>query len=217
MVKMNNMKKIGLLIFILIIGLKSFAQVNKGQSSVPDGDVVYLNDEEREIFRMEALKKIKSFQGHLSFISSKNNSSEDKKIYKEIALSNFINKGTGVTMEVSSISTITNQEVRHRLPLIQYLDNLSNLPYSRVELKTAKTCYVSNLIKSGTDQNGNPVYAATATYYQEFTGYNPEGRAVYRDITSKTVTVQVSFTTNEIAAQKWIVSLGDISISETSR
>lgn len=192
-----------------------FAQNRKGQTTIPDGNIVVLNDVEKEIFKEQTLKKIKSFQGHLLVIASKESSKNDKLIYKEIALSNFVNNGKTVVMEVSSKSKVTGKERRNRLPLIKYLNNLCNLSYAKIDLKTAKSCYVSNWIKAGYDNNGNPFYKATATYYQEFTGYSPEGKPLYHDITRKTIEVEIRFST-DLDYSRWIVYLGDISVADTT-
>ena len=44
-----------------------------------------------------------------------------------------------------------------------------------VGIKSSQSCYVSNFYKKGVDEKGLPIYTATATIYQEFTGYNSEG------------------------------------------
>ncbi|MGV8136009.1 MAG: hypothetical protein AB2L20_12400 [Mangrovibacterium sp.] len=202
-----------LAILVLFIGLASSAQ-NKGQTVV-DTPVIELNTEDQEYFRKETMKRINDFQAQLSFIADKKYDADAKAVYKEIALSNFINNGKGVVMEVSFVSPVTEAESRKRKPLIGYLDDLCNLPYTRIELRKAKSCYVSNLIKAGYDKNANPVYRATATYYQEFIGYSEGGVPVYHDITQKTVEIIVSYTTN-IGKQQWVVQLGDIAVFETT-
>lgn len=206
------LKKV-LAISILFIGLVSSAQ-NKGQTVV-DNPVIVLNAEDQEFFRKETMKRVNDFQANLSFIADKKYDADAKSIYKEIALSNFIDNGKGVVMEVSFSSPVTKTESIKRKPLIGYLNDLCKLSYFRIELRKAKACYVSNLIKSGYDKNGNPIYRATATYYQEFIAYAENGKPAYHDITQKTVEIIVSYTTN-IGVQQWAVQLGDISVFETT-
>ena len=64
------------------------------------------------------------------------------------------------------------------------------------------------------DSNGNPIYSAIATYYQEFIGYNAEGKALYRDITQKTVEIELRLSSDS-DGRRWIVLLGDVSVTGT--
>lgn len=195
----------------LVLTFKSQAQTNISQEE----NKVVLSDEEKEIFKEQILKKIKSFQGHLSVITSKESSKEEKLIYTQIALSNFFNRGENVDIEVYSKSKLTGKEKREKKPLIQYLDSLCNLTHAKIYLKTAKLYYVSNWIKAGFDINGNQFYKAIATYYQEFTGYSSEGIALYRDIASAKPMVVEMRVSNDLDSERWIVYLGEISVVET--
>lgn len=199
---------------LLHLTLLGVSQRYKGQTTEID-NVNNLTYKQLRVFQKQTLKKINEFQGHLSFIASKDFSKEDKEIYVEVALSNFINKGKGVYMEISSKSLITGHEKIINRSLITYLKRLSQLNYAKVNLKSAKSCIVSNFMKFGRDNNGNPIYRATATYYQEFIGYFGDGRAKYRDITKKTVEIELRRTT-DLHGSKWVVLLGDIKVADTT-
>jgi len=201
-----------LLMFLLGMQLISNAQSTKGQSVVEENGIV-LSDEEKVLFQERTLEKINDFQNSLSLMASKDLTMDEKRINKEVAAELFINKGKTVVMEVSFKSPVTGEISKKNRPLLTYFDNLCSLPYSRIEFRSAKACHVSNWYQKGTDSNGNPVYEATATYYQEFTGYRKDGNP-YRDITQKTVRVEIRYTT-DLDGARWIVLLGDISVAET--
>jgi hypothetical protein len=205
------MKSILVILLTVLLFEQIRAQETNSIASVSTKDSIILSGSDEKIFRELTLRKIRSFQSNLSKIASKNNSKSLKQSCRVTILENFINKGIGVTMEISTISG--GSEKRIRKPLIAYLDNLCTLQYAEVKLKAAKSCIVSNLVKSGIDPNGYPVYMATATYYQEFIGYN-NGEAIYKDITQKTVVIQITFTT-DLDQPRWVVNLGDISVEET--
>ncbi len=208
------MRKHDAFILLFLFGLRFFtnAQSTKGQSVIQDNAVV-LSDDEKELFKERTLEKVNDFQNSLSLMSSKNLTADEKKVNKEVAAELFINKGITVVMEVSYRSTVTGEISKKNRPLLAYFDNLCNLPYATIEFRTAKACHVSNWYQKGTDSNGNPVYEATATYYQEFIGYRKDGNS-YHDITQKTVRVEIRWST-DLAGARWVVLLGDVGIVET--
>ena len=177
-----------------------------------------LTEAERREFEKRTLVKINEFQSSLSNIASRNVSAEVKNIEKQNALELFINKGRGVTMEVSYINSQTRQERRRRYPLITYLNRLANLPYARVEMKRAKSCHVSTFRQSGEDENGNPIYSATACYYQRFIGFNAEGQPVYGgpegEVTFKCMEIQLRYSSDN-DLPRWIILLSDIWVRGT--
>lgn len=197
---------------LVIILLAASMPASKAQNT--QNKALVLTGDQLAQFEKLTLKKVNDFQKYLGKMASKDYTNADKIVFKESALNNFINLGKGVYIEISSMTGGQEKRTRKLLPI--YLDNLSRLPWARVELKAAKACYVSNLLQDGTDANGNPIYRGTATYYQEFVGYSREGNAVYRDITQKTIEVELRFTT-DLDRPRWIVSLGDINVAETSQ
>ncbi len=69
-------------------------------------------------------------------------------------------------------------------------------------------------MKKGEDEDGNPIYTATATIFQEFVGYNADGVPVYKDTVKKTIEIEVRRHV-DLFGGRWIVLLGDISVAET--
>ena len=209
------MRKYKFLILILCFSIHSFAfaQTRKAQVSVGEGPIV-LSPEEKVEFQQRTLEKINDFQDNLSQMAGKDLSAEEKLTYKDVAAELFINKGKTVVMEVSFKSPVTGKITIVNRPLLVYFDRLCNLPYKRVEFRAAKSCLVSDWKQKGHDSNGNPVYEATATYFQEFIGYGKDG-STYRDITQKSVRVEIRRNTNP-DVQHWIVLLGDITVEETA-
>ena len=212
------MKNIFILLFISFYSLNISAQNVRGQNTI-NNEQIRLTPEEKELFKKRTLEKIHDFQHYLSIIASKEKSKETKQVNYELSLDLFINKGKDVYMQVSSAYRNTKKLVE--MPL--YLKRLANLPYTKVVMKSVKSLTVSNWFKKGTDEFGYPIYEATATYYQEFIGYNgsfENQKVVYRDITQKTVTVEIRYQTSSHAIDgkgKWIVLLGDINVEETTK
>ncbi len=204
------MYKIIIVLSLSFLSLSAFSQVVK------------LTEQEKEKFQKRTLEKINEFQAQLSIIASKDTDSYTKKIYSEGILDLFINKGEKpdpcpgsgscdpVIMEVSS--TRTNS--KKRIPVKAYLSSLAKLEYSKVVVTAAKSCHVSSLYEKGKDEFGNPIYAATATYYQEFVGFI-DGKPAYRDVTQKIVEVEVRHTT-DLEGSRWIILLGDVSVKDTT-
>ena len=144
-----------------------------------------------------------------------------KSIYKKSALKLFIGEGEpytdpdgqkreGVNMQVSSIKN--DKEVKNRISLKQYLNNLIKLPYASVKLTKADTYRISNIYKVGDH------YEATATIFQRFEGYvGGDNKKVYRDVTQKNIKVYVIPENDYVLGQHWSVRLGDIEVVETQK
>jgi hypothetical protein len=165
-------------------------------------------------FKDRARIAVKHLQDYISMLASASKDSTTKNYYKSEALKLFKNNGTDVTMEVSSLRN--SQESRARLPLLRYFNGIISLTkkngkYAQVEITFAETWHVSNLHKI--DENK---YHATATIFQKFVGYDTEGNAKYQDITKKTIEIDVEKVA-DFFGERWIVLLGDISVTETSR
>jgi len=191
---------------ILIIAAWS----NSGQAQEKE---VFLTDLEKDLFKEFTMAKITEFQTQLAIIAGKQEGTETKQVYSEAILDLFINKGKDVIMQVSRISKDLRVNIED-VPIIDYLKKLASLPYARVEMKSVKSCHVSNWYEKGSDLNGNSVYAATATYFQEFVGYK-EGTPAYRDVTQKTVEIEIRYTT-DLDGARWIILLGDVTVAETN-
>lgn len=202
------MKKIITLFFLfLTIASTAKAQVN----DLSESDIQAFKDRVGEVIDM--------FQNNLSILGGKQYSMKVKSTYKKSALKLFIGEGEsytdpdgqkreGVCMQVSSIKN--GKEVKNRIFLKQYLDNLIKLPYASVKLTKADTYRISNIYKVGDH------YEATATIFQRFEGYiGGDNKKVYRDVTQKNIKVYVIPENDYVLGQHWSVRLGDIEVVET--
>lgn len=204
------MKKIITLLFLfLTIASTAKAQVN----DLSESDIQAFKDRVGEVIDM--------FQNNLSILGGKQYSMKVKSVYKKSALKLFIGEGEsytdpdgqkreGVCMQVSSIKN--GKEVKNRIFLKQYLDNLIKLPYASVKLTKADTYRISNIYKVGDH------YEATATIFQRFEGYiGGDNKKVYRDVTQKNIKVYVIPENDYVLGQHWSVRLGDIEVVETQK
>lgn len=204
------MKKIITLFFLfLTIASTAKAQVN----DLSESDIQAFKDRVGEVIDM--------FQNNLSILGGKQYSMKVKSTYKKSALKLFIGEGEsytdpdgqkreGVCMQVSSIKN--GKEVKNRIFLKQYLDNLIKLPYASVKLTKADTYGISNIYKVGDH------YEATATIFQRFEGYvGGDNKKVYRDVTQKNIKVYVIPENDYVLGQHWSVRLGDIEVVETQK
>lgn len=204
------MKKIITLFFLfLTIASTAKAQVN----DLSESDIQAFKDRVGEVIDM--------FQNNLSILGGKQYSMKVKSVYKKSALKLFIGEGEsytdpdgqkreGVCMQVSSIKN--GKEVKNRIFLKQYLDNLIKLPYASVKLTKADTYRISNIYKVGDH------YEATATIFQRFEGYiGGDNKKVYRDVTQKNIKVYVIPENDYLLGQHWSVRLGDIEVVETQK
>lgn len=204
------MKKIITLFFLLFtIASTAKAQVN----DLSESDIQAFKDRVGEVIDM--------FQNNLSILGGKQYSMKVKSIYKKSALKLFIGEGEpytdpdgqkreGVNMQVSSIKN--DKEVKNRISLKQYLNNLIKLPYASVKLTKADTYRISNIYKVGDH------YEATATIFQRFEGYvGGDNKKVYRDVTQKNIKVYVIPENDYVLGQHWSVRLGDIEVVETQK
>ena len=204
------MKKIITLFFLFFtIASTAKAQVN----DLSESDIQAFKDRVGEVIDM--------FQNNLSILGGKQYSMKVKSIYKKSALKLFIGEGEpdtdpdgqkreGVSMQVSSIKN--DKEVKNRISLKQYLNNLIKLPYASVKLTKADTYRISNIYKVGDH------YEATATIFQRFEGYvGGDNKKVYRDVTQKNIKVYVIPENDYVLGQHWSVRLGDIEVVETQK
>ena len=204
------MKKI-ITLFFLFLTIASTAKAQVNDLSV--SDIQAFKDRVGEVIDM--------FQNNLSILGGKQYSMKVKSTYKKSALKLFIGEGEsytdpdgqkreGVCMQVSSIKN--GKEVKNRIFLKQYLDNLIKLPYASVKLTKADTYRISNIYKVGDH------YEATATIFQRFEGYvGGDNKKVYRDVTQKNIKVHVIPENDYVLGQHWSVRLGDIEVVETQK
>ena len=190
-------------------------------ASTAKAQVNDLSESDIQAFKDRVGEVIDMFQNNLSILGGKQYSMKVKSIYKKSALKLFIGEGEpytdpdgqkreGVNMQVSSIKN--DKEVKNRISLKQYLNNLIKLPYASVKLTKADTYRISNIYKVGDH------YEATATIFQRFEGYvGGDNKKVYRDVTQKNIKVYVIPENDYVLGQHWSVRLGDIEVVETQK
>lgn len=190
-------------------------------ASTAKAQVNDLSESDIQAFKDRVGEVIDMFQNNLSILGGKQYSMKVKSIYKKSALKLFIGEGEpytdpdgqkreGVSMQVSSIKN--DKEVKNRISLKQYLNNLIKLPYASVKLTKAYTYRISNIYKVGDH------YEATATIFQRFEGYvGGDNKKVYRDVTQKNIKVYVIPENDYVLGQHWSVRLGDIEVVETQK
>jgi len=175
-----------------------------------------LTQAEIEDFHNEASAQIERLQKNLELLGNRNESNTTKRLVHDETLKLFIERGQpyvdnlgnrqpAVIMQVSDVRTgrITDRTID------QYLRNLRNLAYAQVEITKAETHRISDLRKVGNNR-----YEAAATIYQRFIARDAEGRITISDHTEKTIQIIIR-TEVDAWGEKWVVLLGNISVSET--
>ncbi len=181
-----------------------------------------LSDEQIAHFKEICTRKVQDFEQLVSQIGNKNpNASaseragqkEMSKVYQKQVLRLFIDGGKDVSIEVSSINNPTNS-----YPIATYLQRLANLSYASITMERSEVAYIGNFFPKRYDEDGYPIYTATATVCMKFTGKDHEGNVVYSDVTCKQIEVELRRRRvwGESEERDWSVLLGDISVTETS-
>lgn len=199
-------------ILILFCGITMFLSANAQVNDLSESDIQSFKDRAGEIIDM--------FQNNLSILAGKKYSMKVKTVYKKSVLKLFIGEGepytdpdgvkhTGVQMQVSKLRN--GKEVKNRILLSTYLDNLIKLPYAEIRLTKADTYRISNIYKVGDH------YEATATIFQRFEGFSKnEQTKLYSDVTQKNIKVYIIPENDYVLGQHWSVRLGDIEVVDTT-
>lgn len=135
--------------------------------------------------------------------------------YKDAILQLFKDEGKTCNIEVGWAGKNKTLE-SFKTNLITYLDDLINANHDRtknkkldkVEISFAETFYVSNFYPIGKNK-----YAATATFYQKFSGYTAEGKPKFENVSKKIVQIEIELFESP-SGDIWILKLGDISITQ---
>lgn len=206
--------KIVVLIGMLLVGQFSWAQVPSN----------ILSENEKKELEIKVKYKLDDFLTFLSQIGNKNIDSNHKDKAVKSALDLFIGKGydyyaedewgrlkkhDAVTMQT------TNKYGRVYSPkkMVDYLKNMRNLRYEKIDITSAAAVRVDNITPTGKENQ----FKAVAYYYQRFYGKTAEGYE-YIDYTCKKVTVnieRVQIPTPDGTTTTWKVQLGDITAKET--
>ena len=114
------------------------------------------------------------------------------------------------------VSVTSKSGVPNTKPIRKYLTNMSNLPYSSVQMKWNNSAFLGNFHK-----NADGKWYGTVVFEQEFTGFDPEGRVKYADKVKKQVEVVVEVF-NAVGEDgktvtKWDVYLANIGVYEEQK
>ena len=187
-----------------------------------------LTKETKESIIAECLDVINKFTYHISFIGSKNNSEEVKKVHIETVLEYFIGNGDGIVLTDNNGNPIMENDTyiyKINPPRIEitslykptrnvyiktYLNSLMKLSYDKIKIESSDAYIPEN----GFKRVGEHQYQATCSYAQIFTGEGKD-KGVYRDITKKTAIMHIFV--REYAPDRVVyeVLIGDIKASET--
>jgi len=196
--------KIGILILILnIVGNKVLAQTIESSKIT---NQISLNESDIELFKEKSQQKIDEFTDYIVIIGDKAQPSSKRNLAEKEALKLFFK---GAIMETSTIKSDGSIKKKQR-PMAEYLYRLKTLPYLKVIIKFYDICYVTEFTRG---EDGN--YYATATIFQEFTGFNGD-KIAYHDITKKEISIIINLIEDEFFNEKrWKLFLGDVKASET--
>jgi hypothetical protein len=159
-------------------------------------------------FKDLTLRRVNDLQEYLTTIADKKRSITERRMAVELAVELFAQPGgRKALMQVSRKNGPTRT-----LTVEQYLNNLMASRYSQVKL-TFYDAAVATDFEKGPDGN----YHATATYYQDFQGYDPKGQMVYGDRTRKdiAVTAKAMGPYKDLGQLDLKVFFGDVKVSET--
>ncbi len=196
------MKKVTLRIVVILI------------LTIISGNIVKAQNTRSEMIRLRAAQKAGQFTDHISYIADKQNSNDLRKRHIQNALSLFVrfNEGNGKYRYPNMQVTSTQNKRPRNIEMSRYLNNLYNLNYSNVIIESTEWAEIE---VSDLQHLYDNVYTCTASFDQAFCGYR-EGKAVYKDITSKTVTIYI-FEERTPNGYEYIVYLGDVEATHTEK
>ena len=164
-----------------------------------------LTEEEYQLYREKALRRVDEFSSYLSVITDKSLPSDEKDKAIEQAAKLFL---PSATIEVTSVKRPGSR----RYPIREYLARLKLLPYGSASIEWNEVQYVKELKQ---EADGN--YYGMISGQQTFTGYGADGKKVmYSDVTQKNVKVKLQSYQKVIDGQEqfnWDVLLGNIGVA----
>jgi len=181
---------------------------------------------DKEALKLRAAQKVKQMTDNISRIADKSRSVSTRESIRSKTLVLFINKGEafkevydggyeiqrqGVEMQTTSLKYPEGdaRRLKHTL-MTQYLTNLIKLNYSQVKIESTD---VSSMEVSNIYETSNNEWHCTVYFEQAFVGYR-DGRPVYKDITRKSVDVQIQ-KEETIDGTEYIIRLGDVHALDT--
>ena len=173
--------------------------------SGPTRSSLKLTEEEYQLYREKALRRVDEFSSYLNVITDKSLPSEEKDKAIEQAAKLFL---PSATIEVTS----AKRPGKRNYPIREYLARLKLLPYGSASIEWNEVQYVKELKQ---EADGN--YYGTISGQQTFTGYGADGKKVmYSDVTQKNVKVKLQSYQKVIDGQEqfnWDVLLGNIGVA----
>lgn len=188
--------------------------------------LTYAQSNVEDLIAKRAQQKVKQMTNYVEYMANKDESLEDRKEYRTLALNLFIGHGEPYTLNDATrkgvymqITSKYRKKPTERL-MKDYFTGLINMRYNKVVIESTdvKDIKVSELRKVGENE-----FECTCTFVQAFCGYR-DGRPVYKDITKKRVTCHIFgeetvkvMANGEIkTSYEYIVLLGDVEALETN-
>lgn len=164
-----------------------------------------LTDEEKVTYKNKSIDKVLEFKNYLNVIANKKRSLGEKSEAIKSALKLFT---PGASIEVTS----KNKPGATKKPVAKYLNDLSNLNYSSVEIEYAELKLVSEFMQA---DDGN--YYGIISGEQTFVGNDGKGKPIYSDIVNKNYKVKLEAykkIKENREENKWNILFGDVTISQ---
>jgi len=199
--------KTNLLTIVFLALLNTVLQAQPKERGFIISEDKTLNESELEAFHEIAEQRVSEFQQYLKIISSKLSASKDKDDAGESALKLFIpNAKIDITYKKNNV-ILRNTSY----PIGDYFSRLRALTYAKVEITFFSLSYVGKFTKG---KDGK--YYASATIFQEFTGFVIEGKIKYTDKQMKTIDLIMEYKYDQFYDEwQWTVLLGDIKAIDT--
>ena len=194
------MQRLFTLLLLLTTLTMSMAQKKKNTIIAND-----LREQEMRDFHRQCQIKVQEFQEYLPVIADKTRSDFDRQEALEAAKRLF---NAGSTIQVSS--KYRKEPVTYKIG--EYLAILRDTQrYSQIRIQFYEGAKVSEFTQ---DPSGG--YRGTATVFQEFVGYDKNGKPMYQDRTKKNINTQLNPEFDAFYKEKrWKVLLGNVTVDET--
>lgn len=164
-----------------------------------------LSDEEKVTYKNKSIDKVVEFKNYLNVIANRKRSQSEKSEAIKSALKLFT---PGASIEVTS----RNKAGAVKKPVAKYLNDLSNLNYSSVQIEYAELKLVSEFMQA---DDGN--YYGIISGEQSFIGNDGKGNLMYSDIVNKNYKVKLEAykkIKDNREENKWNILFGDVTISQ---